>query len=222
MNQIVNSAIDETVKIFRDVRIVNSTVGERCCIGDDCDIESSELKASSELGRRNLIRNTILGIGSYTGTNTVIKNTVIGKYTSISWNVSIGGGNHPYSHVSMYTDYWYRRTFGIDTEPQIELRNTVIGNDVWIAAGANVLGGVSVGNGSVIGAGCVVVKDIEPYSIVAGVPGRIIKKRFDDETIELLESIKWWNWTEEKILSNIELLKKPPDKILLRKLLELI
>ena len=93
MNQINNSIIDSTAKLYKDVRIINSSVGRKCCIGDECDIENSVLEDKSELGRRNLIRNIKLGRGSYTGTNTVIKNSEIGRYTSISWNVSVGGVN---------------------------------------------------------------------------------------------------------------------------------
>ena len=80
----------------------------------------------------------------------------------------------------------------------------VIGNDVWIAAGAQVLHKVTVGDGAVIGGGAVVTKDVPPYAIVAGVPARIIKFRFDEKTIDELLDIKWWDWPEEIILANID------------------
>ncbi len=75
----------------------------------------------------------------------------------------------------------------------------VIGNDVWIGRGATIMGGVNIGNGAVIGAGTVVAKDIPPYAIVVGNPGKVIKYRFSQETIAKLQKIKWWYWPEEQL-----------------------
>ena len=82
----------------------------------------------------------------------------------------------------------------------------VIGNDVWIGYGAMVLSGVRVGDGAVVGAGAVVTRDVDPYSIVAGNPARLIRKRFDDETIRKLLDLKWWDWPIEKIKRNASLI----------------
>lgn len=137
-----SSIIDESAKLFKNIRCVNSSIGRQCCIGDDCDIDALFMEEKSQLGRRNLVRNSTIGKGSYTGTNTLIYNTDIGRYCSIAWNVSIGGENHEYNHVSCYTDYWYQRTFGLSSPcPKQVSKRTSIGNDVWIAAGANILGG---------------------------------------------------------------------------------
>ena len=223
MNQINNSVIDSTAKLYKDVRIINSSVGRKCCIGDECDIENSLLEDKSELGRRNLIRNIKLGRGSYTGTNTVIKNSEIGRYTSIAWNVSVGGGKHNYKNMSMYTDYWYKRTFEIDVEPKEKSlpKITTVGNDVWIGVGAIINSEISIGDGSVIGAGAVITKDVPPYSIVVGVPGKVIKKRFDDEVIELLKEIKWWEWDDLEIKRIIPVLRSEPHINELRKFIDI-
>lgn len=214
------STISPNSKIYKDIRCVNSTIKDGCCVGDDCDIESTIMEEKSELGRRNLIRNSIIGRGSYTGTNTIVKNTTIGNYCSISWNVSIGGANHSMDTVSMYSDYWYNRTFGIKCEDlscnDSNDREVHIGNDVWIAAGVNIVSGVNIGDGSVIGAGSVITKDVLPYSIVVGVPGKVIKKRFDDEIIEMLEQIQWWNWSHDYIVENIDLLRSKPTVEILK------
>ena len=77
---------------------------------------------------------------------------------------------------------------------------------MWIGTGATILSGVDIGHGSVILAGSVVSKNVPPYAIVGGVPGKIIKYRFSSEEIERLLSIKWWNWSDDKIVENIKLL----------------
>lgn len=82
--------------------------------------------------------------------------------------------------------------------------DTVIGNDVWIGENVTILPGVHIGDGSIIGANSVVGKNIEPYSICVGNPVRIIKKRFDEETINKLLSLQWWNWDEDRIFNNLE------------------
>lgn len=126
------SVISQSARVYERVRCVNSRIGDNCCIGDDCDICDSTMEQKSELGRRNLIRNTLLGTGSYTGTNTIIKNAQIGRYCSISWNVSIGGDNHAYQDVAMYSDYWFNRTFsaGLDTQQNKTLPKKVLRSEM--------------------------------------------------------------------------------------------
>ena len=84
--------------------------------------------------------------------------------------------------------------------------SVTIGNDVWIGKNAIILSGVTIGDGAVIGAGSVVTKDVEPYAIVAGNPANLIRKRFDQKTIDELLKIKWWNWDERRIRENVPLL----------------
>ena len=75
----------------------------------------------------------------------------------------------------------------------------IIENDVWIGANSTIMSGVRIGNGCVVGAGSTVTKDIPPYSIVAGNPAKIVKKRFTEDQIEKLLEISWWEWEEQKI-----------------------
>jgi virginiamycin A acetyltransferase len=82
----------------------------------------------------------------------------------------------------------------------------VIGNDVWIGYEAVILSGVKIGDGAIIGARAVVTKDIPPYTIVGGVPAKVIRKRYDDETIQRFCQIKWWDWQDEQIKQAIPLL----------------
>ena len=82
--------------------------------------------------------------------------------------------------------------------------DTIIGNDVWIGMEAVIMPGVMVGDGAIIGARSVVVKDVEPYTIVGGNPAKPLKKRYDEKTIASLLKIQWWNWPVEKIESNLD------------------
>lgn len=216
-----DSNISKTAVVYRNVRITKSNISEFCVVGDDTDIVNCCMADKAEFGKRNIVRDVNIGSGSYTGTNTIIKQANIGKYSSISWNVSIGGLNHPYNNISMYSTYWYKRVFNIDVPDKEQFKTVQIGNDVWIGSGAIVLCGINIGDGAVIGAGSVVTKDIPPYSIVVGNPARVIKKRFSQEIIDGLLKIKWWDWTEQKIIDNIDVLRNPPSIDELKRLCDL-
>jgi len=96
----------------------------------------------------------------------------------------------------------------------------VIGNDVWIGQYVTIMPGVKIGDGAIIAANSTVVKNVEPYSIVGGNPANMIKKRFDDGTIELLLKLQWWDWDEKKIFMNLEKLAFANDIATLTSLLE--
>lgn len=154
----------------------------------------------------------------------------IGRYCSINETAHIWN-NHPMSCVTTHPMLDHPLFYGWEAyesrEKYIErygtnfhnaafedspLRNNgeiIIGNDVWIGANVSILPGVKIGNGAVIAAGAVVAKDVEPYAIVGGVPAKIIKYRFEQKDIDLLEEIQWWEWPIEKIEKNIELFYQP-------------
>ena len=129
----------------------------------------------------------------------------IGKFCSIACGAKFlfTSGNHSMKSLSTYTFPIFYEEWGLDVK---DIRSAwdnkgdiVIGNDVWIGYEAVILSGVTIGNGAIIGARAVVTKDVPPYTIVAGVPARPIRKRFDGETIAKLEALRWWDWDEEKI-----------------------
>ena len=93
---------------------------------------------------------------------------------------------------------------GINEPKIINYSQTIIGNDVWIGEFVTVKGGIRIGDGAVIAARSVVTHDVPPFAIVAGVPARFVKWRFDKEKIELMQEIKWWDWDKEKIARNYE------------------
>lgn len=122
----------------------------------------------------------------------------IGKFCSIAHGVSIYlGGNHRSDWNTTYPFNMFISNYkNISGHPSTN-GNVTIGNDVWICSDAKIMSGVTIGNGCIIGANSLVTKDIPPYSIVGGVPTKLIRKRFDDSIIEQLEEMKWWDWNDE-------------------------
>jgi len=134
-------------------------------------------------------------------------NLIIGRFCSIANQVTIFlGGNHRVDWVSTYPFNSLNDNFptaiSIIGHPSTN-GDVVIGNDVWIGYGATIMSGVKVGDGAVIGACSVVTKDINPYEIVAGNPAKVIKMRFENDSILQLLKIAWWNWSIEKINSEV-------------------
>ena len=119
-----------------------------------------------------------------------------GKFISIAEGCQFFlGGNHDWKRVTTYLNPCVQR----DSKGLLTNGDIVIGNDVWIGQDCKIMSGVNIGTGAVIAAGSVVSKDVEPYSIVGGIPAKSIRKRFDEDTIEKLLKIEWWNWSDEKI-----------------------
>ena len=138
-----------------------------------------------------------LGDYSYIARNSSISNCVIGKFCSIGPNFCCGLGLHPIDGISTSPMFYStQKQNGISLckkNRAIESRQSIIGNDVFIGANVTLLDGIIIGDGAVIGAGAVVTKDIPPYAVAVGVPARIVKYRFDNETIVKLEETCWWD-----------------------------
>lgn len=221
---LTKSLTHESVKLYSNVTVIDSQLDENVSVGDFSKVASSKLFSAVKIDRNNHIDNTEIGAYSYTGRNTMILYSIIGNYTSISWNVSIGGANHDYSRITQHS-FLYNSTDNIrpSSEPVAYDRyksSVQIGNDVWIAAGAVVTRGVKVGDGAVIGANAVVTKNVPPYAIVAGSPAKIIKYRFSKEVIEILLKLKWWDWSVDKIQENYLTISQSPNIEKLKSILE--
>jgi len=210
--RIIDSSLCSDVKVYRDVSITRSSVGSECIIADNTDVYDSKLANCVRLGRRNFVLGSTFGFGSYTGSNTEIRNVQIGKMCNISWDVSLGGHNHNYKAASMTSAVPWNTVFHTKREESHHPEECIIGNDVWIASGANIIEGVTVGDGCVVGAGAVVTNNLPPYSIAAGVPARVIKKRFDDNSISRLLGLRWWDWPREDIAQASDLLLRDMDE----------
>lgn len=134
---------------------------------------------------------------------------VIGKFCAIAKGIEfvMNGANHRMGSVTTYPfnimgGGWEKCTPSLEELPL--KGDTVVGNDVWIGQNVTVMPGVHLGDGVIIAANSVVAKDIPAYHIAGGNPCRVIKKRFDEEQIDFLLNLKWWDWEPEKIFRNLE------------------
>lgn len=178
---------------------------------------------------KNVVTNANIEIGDYTMYNDFVqdpldfeKNNVlyhypinkdklkIGKFCSIACGAKFlfTSANHKMRSLSTYPFPIFFEEWGLDVKNICDAWDNkgdiVIGNDVWIGYEAVILSGVTIGDGAIIGSRAVVTKDVEPYTIVGGVPAKTIRKRFDDKTILKLENIRWWNWDEKQIRKGIQ------------------
>ena len=166
---------------------------------------------NTTFGKHNYIENaTILNSKiddfTYLGSDTHVNYCDVGKYTCIGPNVKIGLGEHPIKDFISVHPIFYSPFSQLDitfTKKKYfkEFKKTFIGNDTWIGANVFIKSGVVIGNGAIIAAGSVVTKNVVPYSIVGGVPAKIIRMRFNENEIKELIKIEWWN-------KDIEWLKK--------------
>ena len=132
---------------------------------------------------------------------------IIGKFCQIATGVRfiMNGSNHAMNGFSTYPFKVFGGQWSSKDPMQVVSKgDTVVGNDVWIGNCATIMQGVKIGDGAIIGTNSLVSKDVEPYTIVGGNPAKEIRKRFDEETIQMLLALKWWDWDVQKITDNLE------------------
>ena len=144
-----------------------------------------------------------VGDYSYVARNSMINSTIIGKFCSIGPNFLSGKGMHPTNGLStspMFYSLGCQNGITLAKENRFdEMRPVEIGNDVFIGANVVVFNGVKIGDGAIVAAGAVVNKDVPPYSIVGGVPAKLIRKRFSDDCVVALRRIQWWNFSDARL-----------------------
>ncbi len=130
---------------------------------------------------------------------------IIGNFCQIATGVRfiMNGANHAINGISTYPFKVFGKAWKDAPLDSVNKGDTVIGNDVWIGNNATIMQGIKIGDGAIIGTNSVVTKNVDPYTIVGGNPAKPIRKRFDDDQIEFLIRLAWWNWEVEKITQNL-------------------
>ncbi|MDK4701209.1 DapH/DapD/GlmU-related protein [Rhizobium sp. CNPSo 4062] len=183
--------IGETV-IHSTANVRDSSIGRCCEILADTSLHTAEL-----------------GDFSYLGPRCIVGDATIGKFCAIAAEVRIGAPNHPMDRPSMHRFTYcpeYYAAGAVRDHAFFDRRKedrAVIGNDVWIGHGVIVLPGVKVGDGAVLAAGAVITKDVQPYTVVGGIPAKFIRERFSRSIAERLTSIAWWDWPFETIMERL-------------------
>jgi acetyltransferase-like isoleucine patch superfamily enzyme len=187
------------VSIGLYTNLINVNLENKTFVGSDCSIIDTKL-----------------GSHSYINSNTKILSADIGKYTSIGSNVMIGVGQHPTNlvttHPAFYSNNKAFETYS-DKMYYEEFDKCIIGNDVWIGSNSTILNGVKIGDGAIIALGAVVTKDVQPYSIVGGIPAKVLKFRFNENIIDRLLQIRWWEFEEDFLRTKYKLLHNPNEFI---------
>ncbi|MCA1966383.1 MAG: CatB-related O-acetyltransferase [Flavobacterium sp.] len=161
--------------------IQNVTFEGKNAVPDGCNFSGKiKIGYATTLGYRNLLGGTIS----------------IGKYCQLGVDVALHATNHPISYMTTYIN---KNLFEGELKSLKQENVIAIGHDVWIGHGVIIVGNVTVGNGAIIAAGSVVTKDIPPYTIVAGVPAKEVRKRFSDAIIQEIEALQWWDKSEAEL-----------------------
>lgn len=179
--------------------VKNSRMGAWTTVGQRCEVIASDL-----LDYAYMIRDAD------------VFNAEVGKFANIASHVRINPVNHPMWRATLHHFTYRAKSHFMDTEDDdhdevSNWRNSarvIIGPDVWIGHAAIVMPGVSVGTGVIIGSGSVVTKDVPDYTIVAGNPARVIRRRVTEEVEAALKRIKWWDWSREKLIAGMSDFRK--------------
>lgn len=173
-------------------------------------VTQSELGRYTEVAERVRMSETTFGDFSYIMQDGIVWCAEIGKFANIAAAVRINATNHPTWRATLHHFTYRANDYWPDAEPDAAFFDwrregrVVIGHDVWIGHGATILPGVTVGDGAVIGAGAVVSRDVAPYTIVGGVPAKLIRERFPRAVSERMQALAWWDWDHARLRSALE------------------
>ncbi len=192
-------------------------------IHPDCEITGSSFGAYVEIGKGSRLNNAVFGDYSYCDRYADIANARIGKFANIAAFSRIGPTDHPMAQASLHhflyrsDDYWddAERDQAFFVHRQSRLAH--IGHDTWIGHNAVIKPEVSIGHGAIIASSAVVTKDVDPYTIVAGLPAKPIRKRFETHIADRLMELAWWDWSHEALRDRLPDFRSLPIEAFLEK-----
>lgn len=199
------SEINGDISIGQNSVINKSKIVGKVILDENCKIHQCHLEGTIKIGKFSSLFGPNLDVitGNY--------KVEIGNFCSIARNVSMQVFNHNHNKITSY--FIGQNVFNeVWDNEKISKGNLIIENDVWIGAHSVILGGLIIHNGAVIAANSVVTKDVPAYAVVAGSPAKVIKYRFDKETIEKIQKIAWWDWTIDEIKKNKEIFRNELTK----------
>lgn len=200
---------------YRDAGSATKKLGLEPFIHPTAIVRDSRLGAYTEVGARTTLAEVEMGDYSYVVHDAQIIYATIGRFCSIASHTRVNPGNHPLERVAL-NHFTYRASaygLGEDEAGFFDWRRShrvTLGHDVWLGHGVIVLPGISIGTGAAIGAGAVVTKDIPPFAVVVGNPGRVLRFRFPEAVRESLLRIAWWDWPRERLADALAAMRTLP------------
>ncbi len=182
-----------------------SKLGPEPTIHDTCFVENSTFGRYTEIGQGTVVLNSEFGDYSYCTQRCDFANTTIGKFANIASSVRVGATDHPLDRASLHHFLYRSASYWDDAENDAEwfekrrARRASIGHDTWIGHAAQIKPEVTVGHGAVVASGAIVTKDVDPYTIVAGVPAKPVRRRLPDTLAERMIALAWWDWSHEAL-----------------------
>ncbi|WP_137391060.1 DapH/DapD/GlmU-related protein [Rhodoligotrophos defluvii] len=173
-------------------------------------LENCTLGRYTEVAEGGRLVETELGDYSYVMENCQSWCATIGKFANIAASVRINATHHPMWRATLHHFTYRASDYFDDAEHEADFfaarraKRVFIGHDTWIGHGATILPGVTIGDGAVVGAGAVVTRDVPPYTIVGGVPAKVIRKRFPDSIAARMRALAWWDWPHERLRAALD------------------